>query len=155
MHKGTKAWEVKWLNHDYPLIFLPALGGLKNPSSLTRDQTWAPALEVESYPQDHQGIPMIILIKADAQIWASQVAQMVKNLRAVQDTWVWSLGWEDPLEKGMATHYSILAWRIPQTEDPGGLQSTGSQRVGHDWVTTTFRQSDARAPTPICYPTTL
>ena len=60
------------------------------------------------------------------------VAQMVKNLPAVQETWVRSLSQEDPLEKGMATHSSILAWRIPWTEEPGGLQSTGLQRVGHD-----------------------
>ena len=52
--------------------------------------------------------------------------------------WVPSLGWEDPLEKRMATHSSILAWRIPWMEEPGGLQSTGSQRVGHDWETNTF-----------------
>ena len=51
----------------------------------------------------------------------SLVTQMVKNLPAMQDTWVWSLGWEDPLEKGMATHSSILAWRIPWTEKTGGL----------------------------------
>ena len=57
---------------------------------------------------------------------------MVKNLPAVQETQVRSLGQEDPLEKGMATHSSILAWRIPRTEDPGGLQSIGLQRVGHD-----------------------
>ena len=50
------------------------------------------------------------------------MAQMVKNLPAMQNTRVWSLGWEDPLEKGMATHSSILAWRIPWTEEPGGLQ---------------------------------
>ena len=56
---------------------------------------------------------------------------MVKNLPAIQETWVRILGQEDPLEKGMATHYSILAWRIPWTEEPGGLQSTGSQRVGY------------------------
>ena len=62
---------------------------------------------------------------------------MVKNLPAIQETWVPSLGWEDPLEKGMATHSSILAWRIPWTEEPGGLQSMGSQRVRHDWVTST------------------
>ena len=59
------------------------------------------------------------------------VAQMVKNLLAMQETWVRSLVWEDPLEKGMAIHSSILAWRIPRTEEPGGLQSVGSQRVGH------------------------
>ena len=63
---------------------------------------------------------------------ASLVAQTVKNLHAVQETWVPSLGQEEPLEKGMATHSSILAWRIPWTEEPGGLQPTGSQRVGHD-----------------------
>ena len=66
--------------------------------------------------------------------WASQVAQMVKNLPAMQETWVPSLGWEDPLKKGMATHSGILPWRIPWTEEPGRLQSMGSQRVGHDWV---------------------
>ena len=60
---------------------------------------------------------------------------MMKNLLAMQETWVWSLGQEDPLEKEMATHSRILAWRIPWTEAPGGLQSKGSQRVGHDWVT--------------------
>ena len=62
---------------------------------------------------------------------ASLVAQMVKHLPAVQETWVPSLGWEDPLEKEMATHSSTLAWKIPWTEEPGGLQSMGSQRVGH------------------------
>ena len=63
---------------------------------------------------------------------------MVKNLPARQGTQVGSLGWEDPLEKEMATHTSILAWRIPWTEKPGGLQSMGSQRVGHNRVTDTF-----------------
>ena len=58
--------------------------------------------------------------------------QTVKNLPAIQKTWVRSLGGEDPLEKGMATHSSILGWRIPWTEEPGRLQSMGSQRVGHD-----------------------
>ena len=60
------------------------------------------------------------------------LAQRVKRLPALWETWVRSLGQEDPLEKEMATHSSILAWRIPWTEEPGGLQSTGSQRVGHD-----------------------
>ena len=57
---------------------------------------------------------------------------MVKNLPAVQETWVQSLGQEDPLEKGMANHPSVLAWEIPWTEEPSGLQSMGSQTVGHD-----------------------
>ena len=63
---------------------------------------------------------------------ASLVAHTVKELPAMQETWVRSLGWEDPLEKEMATHSSILAWRIPWTEEPGRLQSVGSQRVGHN-----------------------
>ena len=57
---------------------------------------------------------------------------MVKNLPAMQETQVLSLGWEDPLQEGMATHSSILAWKIPWTEEPGGLQSMWLQRVGHD-----------------------
>ena len=60
------------------------------------------------------------------------MAQTVKNLPAGQETQVQSLGWEDPLEEGMAIHSSFLAWRIPWTEEPGGLQSMGSQRVRHD-----------------------
>ena len=64
--------------------------------------------------------------------WASLVAQRLKCLPAMQETRVRSLGWEDPLEKEMATHSIILAWEIPWTEEPGGLQSTGSQRVGHN-----------------------
>ena len=63
---------------------------------------------------------------------ACLVAQLVKNLPAMWETWVQSLGWEDPLEEGMATHSSILVWRIPWTEEPGGPQSMGSQRVRHD-----------------------
>ena len=63
---------------------------------------------------------------------ASLVSQMVKNPTAMQETQVLSLVREDPLEEGMTTHSSILAWRIPWTEEPGGLQSMGSQRVGHD-----------------------
>ena len=59
------------------------------------------------------------------------MVQMVKNLPEMQETWVRSLDQDDPLEEGMATHSSILAWRIPWTEEPGGLQSMGSQRVGH------------------------
>ena len=63
------------------------------------------------------------------------MAQTVKCLPAMRETWVQSLGQEDPLEKEMATHPSILAWKIPWMEEPGGLQSMGSQRVGHDWAT--------------------
>ena len=64
--------------------------------------------------------------------WVSLMAQTVKNLTAMQEAQVWSLGQEDRLEKGMATHFSVLAWRIPWVEKLGGLQSRGSQRVGHN-----------------------
>ena len=66
------------------------------------------------------------------------VAWMVKNLPAMQETRVWSLGWENPLGKGMATHSSVLAWRIPRTAEPGGLQSMGSPRVRHNLVNNSF-----------------
>ena len=71
-------------------------------------------------------------------VGAFLVAQKVKNLPTIWETWVWSLGWEDSLEKGMATDSRVLAWRIPWTEEPGGLQSTELQRVEHDWVTNSF-----------------
>ena len=67
--------------------------------------------------------------------WSSLAAQMVKNLYAMWENWVQSLDWEDPLEEGMETHFSILAWRIPMTEEPGGLQTMGSQRLRHNWAT--------------------
>ena len=72
-------------------------------------------------------------------LWASLVAEMVKNLPAMQETQVWSLGWEDPLEKGMVTHSSIPAWRIPWAEKPGGLQFIRQQRVRPDWATNTHK----------------
>ena len=75
---------------------------------------------------------MVIFVKRNNKVSkASLVVQTVKNLPAVWETWVWSLGQEDPLEEEMVIHSSILAWRIPWTEDPGGLESMGSQ---HDWV---------------------
>ena len=64
--------------------------------------------------------------------WVSLVVEMVKNLPAMQKTWIQSLGQEDPLEKEMAAHSSILAWRIPMAEKSGGLQSMGFQKAGHD-----------------------
>ena len=72
------------------------------------------------------------------------VTWMVQNLPARQETQVRSLGWEDPLEKAMATHSSILAWMIPRSEEPRRLQSTGSHRAEHDWVTNTHNQATAR-----------
>ena len=78
------------------------------------------------------------LSKSQTSWWASLVAQSVKNLPAVQETQVRSLGWEDPLEKEMATHSSILAREISWTEEPGGLQFMGSQQVGHDRATNNY-----------------
>ena len=71
-------------------------------------------------------LPMLLVLRT------SLVAQMVKRLSTMWETWGRSLGREDSLEKGTATHSSTLAWKIPRTEEPGGLQSMGSQRVGHD-----------------------
>ena len=68
------------------------------------------------------------------------MAQVVKNLPAMRETQVQSMGWEDPLEKGMATHSSILAWTIPWTEEPGGLQFMWLQRVGHDCASNTHKK---------------
>ena len=75
------------------------------------------------------------LLFGSTQPWASLVAQLVKIPPAMQETWVQSLGREDPLEKGMATPYSILAWRIPWTEEPGGLQSMGLKELNTTKVT--------------------
>ena len=68
-------------------------------------------------------------------VWTSLVAQTVKRLSTMRETWVWSLGWEDPLEKEMAVHSSTLASKIPWTEEPGRLYSPWGRRVGHDWAT--------------------
>ena len=84
---------------------------------------------IESWKDDHTKYAMYICILA------SLVVQTVKNLPVMWETWVWSLGWQDSLEKGMTTHSSILAWRTPMIEETGGIQSTGLQRVGHDWAT--------------------
>ena len=75
------------------------------------------------------------ILRSTTNLWASLVAEMVKTPPAMQETQVQSLGQGDPLEKEMATHFIILAWRMPRTEEPGRLQFMGSQRVGHDWAT--------------------
>jgi len=76
--------------------------------------------------------PSIILSSCPPLLWSSLVVQIVKNLHIIQETWVSSLGWGNPKEKRMATYAIILAWRIPWTEEPDGLQSMGSQIVRHD-----------------------
>ena len=94
--------------------------------------------EIELYVYTHTERHTNTHAHTHKNTWASLVAQMVKNLPVMQEIWVQSQGWEGPLEKGMATHSSILAWRIQWTEEPGGLQSMRLQRVGHNWVTFTF-----------------
>ena len=84
------------------------------------------------------GLNQCLLSWQETSSLLHHLAQTVKNLPAMRETWVRSLGQEDPLEKGMATHSSILAWRIPCTEETGRLQSMGLQRVGHHWSTFTF-----------------
>ena len=86
-------------------------------------------------PKLKQNITKLFNITSLEEIRAPLVAQMVKNLPSVQETQFQSLGWEDPLEKGMDAHSSILTWRIPWTKKPGRLQSMESQRVRHNWVT--------------------
>ena len=78
-----------------------------------------------------------MLFALGLMIWTSLVTHMVKNLPAMRETWVWSLDWKDSLENELATLSSVLAWRIPGSEEPGGLQSLGSQRVGRDQETKT------------------
>ena len=112
-------------------------------SSQPRDWTWLPDSSVGKESTCSAGDPSSLpgLGRSAGEgigypiqySWASLVAQLVKNQPAMQETWVQSLGWEDPLENGKATYSSILAWRIPWN-----VQSMGSQIVGHDWVTFTF-----------------
>ena len=91
----------------------------------------------QSHPL-RQELSRVIWQRVSCWSHASLVAQRVKKLPAMRETQIWSLGWKDPLEKGTAARSSILAWRIPWTEELGGLESMGSQRVGHNRVTNTF-----------------
>ena len=87
------------------------------------------------WPDFHFPVTWSIMSLIKGQIGASLVVQVVKCLPAMQETPVWSLGREDPLEKEMATHSSTLAWKIPWMQEPGRLLTIGSQRVGHNWAT--------------------
>ena len=100
------------------------------------------------------GLHMLCFAPLKATIWAYPVAQQVKNQPALQESQemqVWSLGGKNPLEEGMASHSSILAWRIPWTEESGGLQSTGLQRVGHDWSDFAYMHAFTNLIVTICY----
>ena len=89
-------------------------------------------LRQSAFDKNHLCLTYVYLNTSISVNGASQVAEPAKNLPAIQATWVCFLGEEDPLERGMATHSHVLAWRIPWTEQPGGLKSMGSQRVRHD-----------------------
>ena len=93
------------------------------PCSLVTLNSWLPRINLGwGFPSLHKVLLCLLVV------------QTVNNLPAMRETQVWSLGQEDPLEKGMATHSSVLVWRISWTEEPGGLQSMGSQRVGQGWA---------------------
>ena len=127
-----KLWLV-----SYKILTRAKCGGSLSPSATL------PSHRAEVRCSPHRRSPFRRLGSAQTRIepkvvfsvayrtWASLVAQRLKHLPAMQETWVQSLGQEDPLEKEMATHSSILAQRIPWTEEPGGRQSTGPQTVGH------------------------
>ena len=96
----------------------------------------------------HKALLREIQVWVFCWLWqASLVAQTVKCQPAIRETWVLSLGWEDPLEKAMATHSSALAWKIPWAEESGGLQVMGSRRVRHNWATNTFTFLDSTEET--------
>ena len=99
-------------------------------------------LIVAHWLQQQQKMPMLFHLSSLSEHGASLVTWTVKRLPAMRETQVQSLGQEDPLEKEMATHSSTLAWRIPWTKEPGGLQSMGLQRFGHDWATSLYFTSE-------------
>ena len=118
-------------------------------SSQTRIQTRVPCIArqipIHCTTNKVLNSPFLCILP-NPSLGVSLVAQRVKNLPAMQEIWVWFLSYEDPLEKRMATHSSILAWRIPWTEEPGELQFMGLQRVGHDWVTYAHTPSPRACP---------
>ena len=124
--------ELQRVGHDWaPFTFMQSMGF---PGSSAGKESTCNAGDPSSIsglgrpPGERIGYPL-------QYSWASPVAQTVKNPPAMRKTLVRSLGWEDSLEEGLATHSSILAWRIPWTEELGGLQSVQSGNVRHDWVT--------------------
>ena len=126
-------FRAQFLNVSKPQLLHLSSGVLISQGCWEDKLRFCPPIHLSTY---HFEVIKYFISKSS--IMLSLVAQMVKNLPAMQETRVRSLGWEDPLEKDMATHCSILAWKIAWTEEPGGLRSVGSQRVGHSWATDTF-----------------
>ena len=110
-HSSILAWRVLWTEES---------GGLQSVGLQRVGHNWSDLARMHTH---------------------SLVAQMVKSLSSMQETWLRSLSQEDPLEKGMATHSSILSWRIPWTEKPGRLEPIGLQRVGHNWSDLAYTHS--------------
>ena len=104
----------------------------------TADSHWPPVITRRIRDPGGWSQQSLLQTLADDSV-ALLMAQTVENLPAMWETQVWPLAWEDPLEKGMATHSSILPWRVPWTEEPGGLQCLGLQNVRHDWEINTCR----------------
>ena len=129
IHSSILAWGI----HMDRGAWLVTVHGIKKSWTWLNDWTMTfphhPALTISL------SLSMNLSIPGTSCNWASLVAQRVKHLPAMWETRVQSLGGEDPLEKEMETYSSTLAWKIPWTEKPGRLQTKGSQRVGHDWVT--------------------
>ena len=133
-HSSILAWKTPWTAEP---------GRLPSMGSQRVGHDWTLLLSVAKPSKSFMGH----LINCGVSL----VVQMVKCLSAMQETQVRSLGWEDPLEKEMAGHSSILAWKIPWTAEPGRLLSMGSQRVGHSWATSLhFTSSAAYIMYPLC-----
>ena len=127
--RETWVWSLGWKD---PL----GMGKVTYSSVLAWRIPWT----VESMGLQRVGHNWVTFTFIFCNIRAFQMTQWSKihlPMQETQETWVSSPGWEDPLEQEMATHSSTLAWRIPWTEEPGGLQPMGSQRAGHDWVMNT------------------
>ena len=133
IHSSTIAWKIPWTEE---------LGRLQSMGLQRVRHNWATSLTHSVALSSSLPYLLVLFIVSSFSFlfffFTSLVAQMVKCLPTMWETRVQSLGREDPLEKEMATHSSILAWKIPWTEEPGRPQSMGSQRVKHDWATFFF-----------------
>ena len=125
-HSSILAWKIPWTEES---------GRLQSMGLQRFRHNWANG-QTHTHTHTHTHFKDHCFLERLYQLFVlSLVAQRLKRPPAMRETRVWFLDREDPLEKEMATHSSILTWRIPWMEEPGGLQSTGSQRFGHDWAT--------------------
>ena len=132
---GMEFFGLSPSNLELQLLLSLQVWKLCSPSRASTSSSSPHPRDQDTAEQGLIGTGLWSLVLSEAVQVASLVVQLVKNPPAMRKTWAKSLGWEDPLEEGMSTHSSVLAWRIPWTEEPGGLQSMGSQRVRHDRAT--------------------